>query len=197
LDAESHLRAAREKDEQSEHSTPIWQNQEGDVKANSVWAWDTSSTKCLMVSATGECRLWKLTDGSDTEVLTPAQHPYRASTSVAGKLTGVVHVSGTQLWAVALARSVILCSENGPVTSITNVDIPAGASFASTVARFIPSSNEQFKRVRSVRSERSMNAREGGLNQKKNSSRPSSASAQRGKRSSKGSVARGSSVSFN
>lgn len=138
LDAESFLQTAREKDGQSDLPSPAWHVAHS-VVANSVWAWDTSIRKCLIVSPSGDCCVWKLTtDGGNAEMLIPAQKAFHAATSNVGKLIGVVHVPSTQLWAVALARAVVLCNEYGPVTAITGdhtSSIPVSRAPVSSITR--------------------------------------------------------------
>merc|ERR1712193_238421 len=81
-------------------------------------------------------------DGSNTDMLIPAQKAFGAATSNVGRLVNVVHVSSTQFWAVALAKAVVLCNEHGPVTTITGGNTSAGVPFASQAAHAPLSSND-------------------------------------------------------
>jgi hypothetical protein len=134
LDAESFLQTAREKEGQSTSSSPAWHHAHA-VPASSAWAWDTSASRCLIISPTGECCLWKLTDGNNTDVLVPAQRGFRTSASNIGRLVSAVHVANTQFWAIAHARAVVLCTEHGPVATIAGDSKSMQASMPKQAVR--------------------------------------------------------------
>lgn len=137
VDAEVLLRAARERSERPEHTVPSWSEPRA-AAANSVWAWDVAAGRCLVASVSGDCRLWAASSGEGGGApLTARCSGFRAAPASAGRLVGLVHVRKTRLWAAAFARTIMLCSESGPITTVTAEPALCGAPFAEKVAPYV------------------------------------------------------------